>query len=256
MPGGRNNNNNKGRKKKKKIMDGDDDEDEDYHGGYNQSPDMNSGTPNLRRISTRRAAAKNKLTKYDEYDALDRYLEEEEKGRDARKQDQYKEKIEKLLEKKCIFIDPKTKTEYAHKHEAPKDAVSTLVESTKYLVKIDGVSYLHLEWMNEDEMFHRFGKHRASRRIMSLEKNLETMRRQSEMLWGGEPFNPDFKEVDRILDCLDLELDTGKQRKYFVKWKGLSYSQATWETYEDIDNIHKINEFERFNTPPQDMRGM
>lgn len=41
-------------------------------------------------------------------------------------------------------------------------------------------------------------------------------------------------------------------KHYLVKWRALSYEEATWELEEDIDPL-KIEEFERFRKlPPKD----
>ncbi len=37
---------------------------------------------------------------------------------------------------------------------------------------------------------------------------------------------------------------------FLVKWAGLSYSQCTWETKEDVDDEPKIAQYRRFNKMP------
>lgn len=44
------------------------------------------------------------------------------------------------------------------------------------------------------------------------------------------------------------------ERLYLVKWMGLSISEATWERECDIDNKKKIQEFEEYNTVPEQIR--
>lgn len=69
-----------------------------------------------------------------------------------------------------------------------------------------------------------------------------------------EPFNPDFVEVDRVLDVAEHK-EEGEDKvvkHYLVKWRSMSYEEATWELEEDIDPV-KIEEFERFRKlPPRD----
>lgn len=54
-----------------------------------------------------------------------------------------------------------------------------------------------------------------------------------------EAFNPDYTEVDRILDVTDsLDAITGKNiRHYLVKWKALPYEDSTWELEDDVDTL-------------------
>lgn len=69
-----------------------------------------------------------------------------------------------------------------------------------------------------------------------------------------EPFNPDYVEVDRVLDLVEqVDPATNKTIKhYLVKWRGLAYEDSTWELEEDIDPI-KIQQYEKFNKlPPKD----
>ena len=43
-----------------------------------------------------------------------------------------------------------------------------------------------------------------------------------------EYFNPDYVEVDRLLDM-------SADGHYLVKWRGLPYEECTWELAQDID---------------------
>ena len=42
------------------------------------------------------------------------------------------------------------------------------------------------------------------------------------------------------------------KRKYLVKWRGLSYSDCTWELVKDINDDDKIQEYHRLNDAPPD----
>ncbi|XP_031470735.1 chromodomain-helicase-DNA-binding protein 8-like [Phasianus colchicus] len=61
-----------------------------------------------------------------------------------------------------------------------------------------------------------------------------------------EPFNPDYVEVDRILDeSHSVDKDNGEPVVYYlVKWCSLPYEDSTWELKEDVDE-GKIGEFKR-----------
>ena len=58
-----------------------------------------------------------------------------------------------------------------------------------------------------------------------------------------ESFNPDYIEVDRLLDMSESTDETGKSIvHYLVKWKALPYEDATWELEDDVD-IAKVSVF-------------
>uniref|UniRef100_G3N434 Chromodomain helicase DNA binding protein 6 n=1 Tax=Gasterosteus aculeatus TaxID=69293 RepID=G3N434_GASAC len=70
-------------------------------------------------------------------------------------------------------------------------------------------------------------------------------------------FNPDYVEVDRILEvAVTTDTETGEEvTHYLVKWCSLSYEEATWELQEDLDS-EKIKEFEHIQKLPADLRHM
>ncbi|GLD61808.1 chromodomain-helicase-DNA-binding protein 7, partial [Lates japonicus] len=60
-----------------------------------------------------------------------------------------------------------------------------------------------------------------------------------------EPFNPDYVEVDRVLDISESTDENGEMvTLYLVKWCSLPYEDSTWELKADIDQS-KIEEYER-----------
>ncbi|KAG9355229.1 hypothetical protein JZ751_000067 [Albula glossodonta] len=60
-----------------------------------------------------------------------------------------------------------------------------------------------------------------------------------------EPFNPDYVEVDRILEVSESTDENGEPvTHYLVKWCSLPYEDSTWELKADVDQ-GKIQEFER-----------
>ncbi|CAJ0918950.1 unnamed protein product [Ranitomeya imitator] len=64
-------------------------------------------------------------------------------------------------------------------------------------------------------------------------------------------FNPDYVEVDRILEVAHTkDSDTGEEvTHYLVKWCSLSYEESTWELEEDVDQ-GKVREFEALQVLP------
>jgi chromodomain-helicase-DNA-binding protein 7 len=66
-----------------------------------------------------------------------------------------------------------------------------------------------------------------------------------------EPYNPDYVEVDRVLDMAEhTDPNTGKTIKhYLVKWRSMQYEDSTWELEEDVDPV-KIQQYESNNKRP------
>ena len=66
-----------------------------------------------------------------------------------------------------------------------------------------------------------------------------------------EPYNPDYVEVDRVLDMAEhTDPNTGKTIKhYLVKWRSMQYEDSTWELEEDVDPV-KIQHYEIVNLRP------
>ncbi len=66
-----------------------------------------------------------------------------------------------------------------------------------------------------------------------------------------ELFNPDYVEVDRVLDqSVVTDLFTNEPvTHYLVKWRGLAYEDSTWELEQDVNNS-KIEVFHKVRQPP------
>jgi len=66
-----------------------------------------------------------------------------------------------------------------------------------------------------------------------------------------ELFNPDYIEVDRVLDqSIVTDPVSGDQSThYLVKWRGLAYEDCTWELSQDVDK-DKVEAFLRIREPP------
>lgn len=58
--------------------------------------------------------------------------------------------------------------------------------------------------------------------------------------------NYNYEEID-FQDMKRLDLRVEVDRLYLVKWKNLSYSEATWELESVIASPEKINEFKMVN---------
>ena len=66
-----------------------------------------------------------------------------------------------------------------------------------------------------------------------------------------ELFNPDYMEVDRVIDMkTSTDPSTGEETTlYMVKWRSLQYDECTWELAHDIDT-EKIEAFLHVKDPP------
>lgn len=126
-----------------------------------------------------------------------------------------------------------------------------MVDVEEFFVKYRNFSHLHCEWKTEEELY------KGDKRIYSKIKRFK--QKQSQQLnifeyFDEEPFNPDYVEVERILDVSEhVDPATSESAKhYLVKWKSLQYEDSTWELEEDVDPL-KIKQFEIFKSmPPKD----
>uniref|UniRef100_H3DJD5 Chromodomain helicase DNA binding protein 6 n=1 Tax=Tetraodon nigroviridis TaxID=99883 RepID=H3DJD5_TETNG len=124
-------------------------------------------------------------------------------------------------------------------------------EIEEFYVKYRNFSYLHCKWATLKEL-------EKDPRIHQKIKRFRTKQAQMKHLFT-EPdedlFNPDYTEVDRVLDvAVTTDTETGEEvTHYLVKWCSLSYEEATWELQEDLDP-EKIREFEEVQKLPADLR--
>jgi chromodomain-helicase-DNA-binding protein 7 len=133
------------------------------------------------------------------------------------------------------------------------------IEVEEFFVKYKTFSYLHCEWRTRDELF--YSDKRVDQKIKRYKlKKSQTVtyndwddgtNEQGYANVDDELFNPDYVEVDRILDVYDMDdpAKPGAKLKYFlVKWKTLQYEESSWELEKDLKNTKKIEAFYKFNT--------
>uniref|UniRef100_A0A670ZHB9 Uncharacterized protein n=1 Tax=Pseudonaja textilis TaxID=8673 RepID=A0A670ZHB9_PSETE len=105
-------------------------------------------------------------------------------------------------------------------------------------------SYLHCEWATIAQL-------EKDKRIHQKLKRFKTKMAQMRHFFheDEEPFNPDYVEVDRILDeSHSIDKDNGEPVIYYlVKWCSLPYEDSTWELKEDVDE-GKVQEFKRIQS--------
>ena len=121
------------------------------------------------------------------------------------------------------------------------------IQVEEFFVKYKNFSYLHCEWRTEEELL------KGDKRIQGKIKRFRQKRNASMNIMDfleEESFNPDYIEVDRILDISQTPDDTGKMvTHYLVKWKALPYEDATWELEDDVD-IARVEAYKQYKDPP------
>uniref|UniRef100_A0A8C0JDC0 Chromodomain helicase DNA binding protein 9 n=1 Tax=Chelonoidis abingdonii TaxID=106734 RepID=A0A8C0JDC0_CHEAB len=125
------------------------------------------------------------------------------------------------------------------------------MEEEEFFVKYKNYSYLHCEWATEQQLL-------KDKRIQQKIKRFKLRQAQRGHFFADieeEPFNPDYVEVDRVLEVSFCEdKDTGEPVIYYlVKWCSLPYEDSTWELKEDVDQA-KIEEFEQLQASRPDSR--
>ncbi|XP_066579022.1 chromodomain-helicase-DNA-binding protein 8 isoform X2 [Amia ocellicauda] len=114
----------------------------------------------------------------------------------------------------------------------------------EFFVKYKNYSYLHCEWATMQQL-------ERDKRINQKLKRFKTKMAQMRHLFqeDEEPFNPDYVEVDRILDeSHSVDKDNGEPVVYYlVKWCSLPYEDSTWELQEDVDE-GKVEEFKKIQS--------
>ncbi|XP_053322550.1 chromodomain-helicase-DNA-binding protein 7 [Spea bombifrons] len=117
------------------------------------------------------------------------------------------------------------------------------VEAEEFYVKYKNFSYLHCQWATVEEL-------EKDRRIQQKIKRFRAKQVQNKFLSEIEDdlFNPDYVEVDRLLDVSESTDEKGEPvTHYLVKWCSLPYEDSTWELKQDLDPA-KIEEFEKLQS--------
>ncbi|XP_036853906.1 chromodomain-helicase-DNA-binding protein 7 isoform X6 [Manis javanica] len=114
------------------------------------------------------------------------------------------------------------------------------VEVEEFYVKYKNFSYLHCQWASVEDL-------EKDKRIQQKIKRFKAKQGQNKFLSEieDELFNPDYVEVDRLMDFARSTDDRGEPvTHYLVKWCSLPYEDSTWELRQDLDQA-KIEEFEK-----------
>jgi SNF2 family DNA or RNA helicase len=103
----------------------------------------------------------------------------------------------------------------------------------KFYVKYKDKSYIHCEWLSEEDLVSR-GEGQKVKRFQ-----------QKPTPWysDNDVVNPQYICIDRIIDKTVLDGEV----YYLVKWMALPYEQASWEHHNYIDDevdLERIKEYE------------
>ncbi|KAK1878835.1 Chromodomain-helicase-DNA-binding protein 7 [Dissostichus eleginoides] len=101
-------------------------------------------------------------------------------------------------------------------------------------------SYLHCRWADLEELEKDKRIHQKVKRFRAKQLLLNSFITEMD----DEPFNPDYVEVDRVLDVSESPDENEETvTLYLVKWCSLPYEDSTWELKADIDQS-KIDDYE------------
>jgi chromodomain-helicase-DNA-binding protein 7 len=184
------------------------------------------------------------------------------------KEEEFVETVKTETEKKPLEEKKEATLEVAEKEEEDEEEEEEEVseyeedggeiEVEEFFVKYKTFSYLHCEWRTRDELFYSDKRVDQKIKRYKLKKsqtvNYNDWDDANEQGYANEDdelFNPDYVEVDRILDVYDMDdpAKPGSKLKYFlVKWKTLPYEESSWELEKDLKNTKKIEDFYKFNT--------
>ena len=145
---------------------------------------------------------------------------EETESSDKKEEEEKKEEIEEMKDLKDVKEDEdkdKASDEAKPEETKPTSPIKTepkvepkkpskTVEVEEYLVKFKNFSYLHCQWLTEEELLR--GDKRVSQKIKRYQQKKDKSANMMDFC-DDEPFNPDYVEVDRVLDSsVHTETDT------------------------------------------------
>ncbi|KAK3733995.1 hypothetical protein QZH41_009861 [Actinostola sp. cb2023] len=124
----------------------------------------------------------------------------------------------------------------------------TTAQVDEFLVKYKNYSYLHSEWATQEKL------NRGDKRIQMKVKRYNIKQQNLSPFFAemeDEPYNPDYVEVDRVLDVsTGVDQHSGEPiTHYLVKWRSLPYEDSTWEVETDVEEA-KVKEFYKLRELP------
>ena len=147
--------------------------------------------------------------------------------------------------------------------------------SLEFFVKFKSIAHIHCQWVPQADLeVDPINKRRVAKFLKDLgESREEAPADGADGLLGfdgggltsslldltgsgldreideREAFNPEYREVDRIID--ERPSPVALPPEFLVKWRGLNYSGATWESCRTlINHQHAIRAFRARQRPP------
>ncbi|XP_064201992.1 chromodomain-helicase-DNA-binding protein 8 isoform X2 [Anguilla rostrata] len=150
--------------------------------------------------------------------------------------------VENPSEEDAAIVDKVLSLRISKKEISPGQYVNV----EEFFVKYKNYSYMHCEWASLEQLERDKRIHQKLKRFKTKKAQMRNIFQEDE-----EPFNPDYVEVDRILDeSHSVDKDNGEPVVYYlVKWCSLPYEDATWELREDVDD-GKVEEFRKIEGRP------
>ncbi|XP_045908385.1 chromodomain-helicase-DNA-binding protein 8 isoform X5 [Micropterus dolomieu] len=145
--------------------------------------------------------------------------------------------VENPSEEDAAIVDKVLSMRVMKKEVSPGQYINV----EEFFVKYKNYSYLHCEWATMEQLERDKRIHQKIKRFKTKHAQMRHIFQEDE-----ESFNPDYVEVDRILDVShSVDKDNGEPVIYYlVKWCSLPYEDATWELKEDVDE-GKVEEFSK-----------
>lgn len=116
--------------------------------------------------------------------------------------------------------------------------------ASEFYVKFHNLSYVHCEWISEEEML---GESNGASRIKRFLSKPLSMRHYSDK----HIFNPEYTQIDRIIHGWEHPDETDNSvmtASYLIKWTGLPYDETTWEKKTTVlslpDGPYRLKEYE------------
>ncbi|KAG9443646.1 hypothetical protein H6P81_014986 [Aristolochia fimbriata] len=152
---------------------------------------------------------------------------------------------------KVLWYQLKGTAEYALRNHKPTEptALSPMLDSepdwseVEFYIKWKGQSYLHCQWKSFSELQNLSGFKKVinyTKRVMEERKYRNSLsREEAEVHDVSKEMELDllkqYSQVERIFaDRLNRSGGDDVTPEYLVKWRGLSYAEATWEKDTDI----------------------
>lgn len=152
----------------------------------------------------------------------------------------------KILEKILCHRDKNKGVALRHLHpEAGAPILDAPAPDYQYYVKWKDFSYLHCEWVDADVIR---AQHLGGNRLTKYHKapNPEDPEEPFEsrfvevlpppLLFGFHRISSNVEQVDRIISVREYE---GKPH-YLIKWSGLNYDEATWESADTVSDDGEV----------------